>query len=274
MERASSSRALAGVAAAFVTLLVGGCGSDDAPEGSPTLSDPATPSIDARFAVSSDGRRLALRCWGDGAPTVIFDAGSGTSGIDAFATSPILGGLAQRTRVCTYDRAGLGSSDPAPSRKRALDDAVDDLHALLRAADVAGPYVMVGSSGGGFNVYHHAGRYPDDVVGLAMLDVPAGQADIPPSAVPAWNSLDNPEHMDYVAVERQMALDRLAIPSIPVTVVYATDGQSANAAEQRVWLEGSSDPELVQLTGGHVIYADQPVRVLAAIQDLLARVDE
>lgn len=62
-------------------------------------------------------------------------------------------------------------------------------------------------AGGGFDVYHHAGRYPDEVVGLVLLDVPAGQ-DIPTGEVPAWDSPENPEHMDYVAVERFMALQR------------------------------------------------------------------
>ena len=267
------SQPRAAIASALVVLAIAGCGSDDTPEGAPSTSDQSTPSIDDRFDVDSDGRQLALRCWGDGSPTLVFDAGSGASGIGEFATSPIVSWLAERTRVCTYDRAGLGASDPAPVHKRGLDDAVDDLHALLDAAEVEGPYVLVGSSGGGFNVYHYAGKHPDDVVGLVMLDVPPGQADIPPSAVPAWDSSDNPEHMDYVAVERQMATDRLPIPEIPVSVVYATGGQSASAEEQRVWLEGSSDPVLVELDGGHVIYADDPEGVRSAVEELLDSVE-
>ena len=83
----------------------------------------------------------------------------------------------------------------------------------------------------------------------------------------------NPEHMDYVAVERQMATDRLRIPEIPVSVVYATGGQSASAEEQRVWLEGSSDPVLVELDGGHVIYADDPEGVRSAVEELLDSVE-
>jgi pimeloyl-ACP methyl ester carboxylesterase len=267
------SQSRAAIASALVVLAIAGCGSDDTPEAAPSTSDQSTPSIDDRFDVDSDGRQLALRCWGDGSPTLVFDAGSGASGIGEFATSPIVSSLAERTRVCTYDRAGLGASDPAPAHKRGLDDAVDDLHALLDAAEVEGPYVLVGSSGGGFNVYHYAGKHPDDVVGLVMLDVPAGQANIPPSAVPAWDSSDNPEHMDYGAVERQMATDRLPIPEIPVSVVHATGGQSASAEEQRVWLEGSSDPVLVELDGGHVIYADDPEGVRSAVEELLDSVE-
>ena len=229
----------------------------------------ATAPPDGLFTVSDDGRRLALKCWGDGSPTVVIDAGSGSSGITEFQDQSIVRDLAARTRVCTFDRAGLGSSDPAPLRKRGLDDAADDLHALLEEADLDGPYVLVGSSGGGFDVYHHAGRYPDEVAGLVMLDVPAGQANIPADAVPAWDAVDNPEHMDYVAIERQMALERLPIRSIPVTVVTARSGQSADPEEQRIWLQGSSSPTQVVLEGGHGISVDDPAGVLAAIADVL-----
>ena len=235
-----------------------------------TAEDPlATPSVDGSFAVS-DGRELALRCYGEGSPTVVLDAGSGDAGIGAFQGLPLLEGLAQRTQVCTYDRAGLGASDPAPDRKRYLDDAAADLHELLAAAGVSGPFVLVGSSGGGFDVFHHAGRYPDEVAGLVLLDVPAGNPNFTTADVGGpWNGPGNPEHMDYVAIERQMALDRLPIPRIPVTVVTASGGQSDDPDEQKVWLEGSSKPRQVVLDGGHEIYLDDPDGVLAEIVEVL-----
>jgi pimeloyl-ACP methyl ester carboxylesterase len=115
---------------------------------------------------------------GKGSPTVIFDAGTGDPGIARVEGTIYVDVLAKRNRVCAYDRAGLGNSDPAPLPKRLLDDVAIDLHRLLESANVAPPYVLIGSSGGGFDVYHHAGRYPDDVVGLVMLDVPAGEANL------------------------------------------------------------------------------------------------
>ena len=263
------------IAAPLLVTALAGCGSgegESSGETSPSASSTiATPSIDGRFAVDEDGRKLALRCWGDGSPTVVLDAGTGTPGIAEFADSPIVQDLATRTRVCTYDRAGLGMSDAAPIRKRVLDDAADDLHELLQ--NVPAPYVLVGSSGGGFNVYQHAGRYPEEVAGLVMLDVPAGQANISPADVPAWNSADNPEHMDYASIERQMALKRLPIPSIPVTVITANAGQSADPSEQRVWLEGSSSPVQVTLDGGHAIYDYDPAGVAAEIGKVLDRAE-
>lgn len=237
-----------------------------------TADDPlANPSVEGSFPVG-DGRELAVICWGEGSPTVVLDAGSGDAGIARFQSSPMVEALAARTRVCAYDRAGLGASDPAPDKKRNLDDAARDLHDLLAAAEVPGPYLLVGSSGGGGDVFQHAGRYPDEVVGLVLLDVPKGQANLTPEDVPAWDSPENPEHMDYVAIERQMALDRLPIPPIPVTVVTASDGQSADPKEQRVWLKGSSAPRQVVLDGGHVIYEDNPEGVIVEIERMLQKI--
>jgi pimeloyl-ACP methyl ester carboxylesterase len=250
------------------------CASNDSPPvsaagASSVAPGGVAPSIDGKFEVAAD-RSLALKCWGTASPTVIFDAGTGDPGIARVDGTSYIDVLAGRNRVCAYDRAGLGSSDPAPARKRLLDDVAADLHALLGSAKIAPPYVLVGSSGGGFDVYDHAGRYPDEVVGLVMLDVPAGQANIPPSEVPAWNSTENPEHMDYVAVERQMALHRLPVRPIPVTVVTASGGQSADPKEQLVWLRGSSNPVQVVLNGGHNIFSENPSGVVAQIQKVLA----
>lgn len=242
-----------------------GCGSDE--DATPT------PSIDGRFPVDADGRELALRCWGDGTPAVVLDAGSGLAGISEFEHLPIIGGLAARTRVCAYDRAGLGSSDAPPDRKRGLDDSVGDLRTLLQAAKVSGPYVLVGASGGGFIAYHYAGRHPGEVAGLVLIDVPAPDAGIPAGAFPAWDSPQNGEHMDYAGVQRQIALKRLPIPSIPVTVITASRGISADTSEQRLWLEESSDPVHIVLDSGHAIHADDPSGVLAEIVAVLERVE-
>lgn len=242
---------------------------DSTSPASSVAPDGAAPSIDGRFKVTGE-RSLALKCWGKGTPTVVFDAGTGDPGIARVEGTSYVDVLAKQSRVCAYDRAGLGNSDPAPLRKRVSDDVAGDLHGLLESAEVAPPYVLVGSSGGGGYVYQYAGRYPADVVGLVMLDVPVGRANISPSEVPAVDSPENPEHMDYVAVEREMALHRLPIRAIPVTVVTASRGQSPDPKEQRVWLRGSSRPVQVILDGTHDIFSDDPSGVVAQIQKVLA----
>ena len=112
------------------------------------------------------GRRLNLYCMGSGEPTVLFEAG----GFDAaFTWALVQPAVATRTRACSYDRAGLGYSDPSP-RAPTPANVVDDLHALLAKAGIRGPLVLVGHSLGGFNMKLYAATYPDDVAGLVLVD--------------------------------------------------------------------------------------------------------
>ena len=139
------------------------------------LADPvAHPSIKARFAVGDGARQLALVCWGQGSPTVLLETGG--PNIEEWSGSGVVRRLAGATRVCTYDRAGTGTSDPPPDERRDADDVVDDLKALLIAADVPGPYVLVGRSFGGMIVTHFAETLPQGVVGVVILDTPAPSA--------------------------------------------------------------------------------------------------
>ncbi|MCB9665589.1 MAG: alpha/beta hydrolase [Alphaproteobacteria bacterium] len=116
--------------------------------------------------VDVGGRRLHLHCVGEGTPTVILEAG-GTSGILEYLD--LQDAVAGVTRVCAYDRAGMGWSDDAP---HALDAAslATDLEALLAAADVPGPYVVVAGSQARLTAELFARRHPDAVVGLLLLD--------------------------------------------------------------------------------------------------------
>ena len=119
--------------------------------------------------VDVGGRRLHILCKGVAAgPTVIFEAGlsqytaNSTHGTAQDAIAPF-------ARVCTYDRAGLGWSDPAPQGWTQAGMAAD-LHALLAAAGERGPYVIVAHSLGGHLARTYARTYPEDVAGLVLLD--------------------------------------------------------------------------------------------------------
>lgn len=116
--------------------------------------------------VDIGGRRLNLSCSGTGSPTVVFEAPSGSAGWAWWAVQPQVAG---RTRACVYDRAGLGFSDPSP-RAADASNAVDDLHALLQAAAIAPPYVLVGNSFGGAGAQLFAWRYPAEVSGLVLVE--------------------------------------------------------------------------------------------------------
>jgi len=95
--------------------------------------------------VDIGGRHINLRCSGSGSPTVILMAGSSSWSPLWYMTQPE---IAKRARVCAFDRASYGFSDPAP-QPQILPDTISDLRAALKAADVPGPYVLVGHSLGG-----------------------------------------------------------------------------------------------------------------------------
>lgn len=116
--------------------------------------------------VDVGGRKLHILCSGKGAPTVVLVAGGGAYSIDWALVQPK---VAERTRVCSYDRAGLGWSDPGPADET-IEQTVADLHALLRAAGEKGPYVLVGASIGGIFIQAYQRAFPGEVAGLVFTN--------------------------------------------------------------------------------------------------------
>jgi pimeloyl-ACP methyl ester carboxylesterase len=133
-----------------------------------TISDPAY-AHPQRMVDVGGGRRLNLYCVGptdSGRPTVVFESGTSyPSAVWGYVQSAI----ARRVQACSYDRAGIGFSDPS-RRPSTAANVVDDLHALLTAAGIASPYVLVGHSFGGATVRLYADTWPSDVVGMVLVD--------------------------------------------------------------------------------------------------------
>jgi pimeloyl-ACP methyl ester carboxylesterase len=113
------------------------------------------------------GHKLHISCTGSGSPTVILEAGLGQPA--AMMSGWIQPGVATATRVCAYDRAGMGWSEPAETPRDGVAIATD-LHTLLDRAEIDGPYVLAGHSSGGVYVQVFAAQYPDEVAGLVLLD--------------------------------------------------------------------------------------------------------
>jgi pimeloyl-ACP methyl ester carboxylesterase len=130
--------------------------------------------------VDVGGHRLHLYCMGGGSPTVILEAGGGNPWLAWYKVQPQ---VAKFTRVCSYDRAGLGWSDASPNPPTAIEIATE-LHTLLGNAGIAAPYVLVGHSLGGMYVRMFQRRYPGEVVGMALVDSshPDQDARFPPEA--------------------------------------------------------------------------------------------
>lgn len=116
--------------------------------------------------VDIGGYKLHLNCQGQGSPAVILDSGLGDSFISWRKVQPQ---IARFTRVCSYDRAGVGYSDSSP-RPRTSKDIAEELHTLLKNAAITGPIILVGHSMGGFNVRVFTSLYRDQVAGMVLVD--------------------------------------------------------------------------------------------------------
>jgi pimeloyl-ACP methyl ester carboxylesterase len=116
--------------------------------------------------VDVGGHRLHLHCVGKGSPTVVLDAGLGAFSLDWGAVQPE---IATSTRVCAYDRAGLGWSEPGPL-PRSPQQFADELHVLLTNAGVEGPYVLAVHSISGKTARLFASQHPNDVAGMVFVD--------------------------------------------------------------------------------------------------------
>ncbi len=118
--------------------------------------------------VDVGGYRLKLDCLGKGKPTVVLDSGLG----DILSEwQAVQGGVAEFTRVCSYDRAGYGDSDAGPMPRTSAQIATE-LNTLLKNAGEQPPYILVGHSFGGYNVRVFTGKYTQEVSGLVLVDSP------------------------------------------------------------------------------------------------------
>jgi pimeloyl-ACP methyl ester carboxylesterase len=113
-----------------------------------------------------DGHKMRIDCMGSGSPTIVLDAGLGNDGL---IWSRVQSVLAKTTRVCSYDRAGFGWSDPLPPPRDA-DHIASELHSLLMAAKVDGSIVLMGHSIAGLYIRDYASRYPASIAGLIFVD--------------------------------------------------------------------------------------------------------
>ncbi|MEP6666688.1 MAG: alpha/beta hydrolase, partial [Nocardioidaceae bacterium] len=117
--------------------------------------------------VDVGGYKLHISCTGTGSPTVVLEGGLGEPAV--MMAGWIQPAVAGTTKVCVYDRAGKGFSDPAPELQDGIAAAAA-LHTLLANAHIPGPYVLAGHSSGGPYIKVFAQQYPDQVAGMVLLD--------------------------------------------------------------------------------------------------------
>lgn len=129
--------------------------------------------------VNVDGHRMHLYCTGSGTPTLVLESGGAESYLVWGKVQP---SLSRVTRVCSYDRAGLGWSEAVPGPRDSAHVA-EQLHALLTQAGIHGPLVLMGHSAGGLYIRTYAKRFPTDIAGLVFVDAttPSGFRKLPAS---------------------------------------------------------------------------------------------
>ncbi len=221
------------------------------------------------------GYRLAMLCRGKGAPTVVMESGFGWGGS---VFSGVQTKVAKTARLCIYDRAGLGLSDPRkPPGPVPAVRVVEDLHALLMGAGIKPPYVLGGWSLGGFFVRLYTKRYPDEVLGLVTLDgTPFG---LPPP-IPGGDLIDNGAEGFYLAAADAEVAASPSLGTRPLIVLTHAVRDPPQDPLEAMWLKAekqvarlSSSSILVSADlSGHSIAADQPSLTAEAIRQVIEAV--
>ncbi len=288
-----------------------GCGSHSGHEGSGSSGDFRGP-IDI-----GNGRHLYLECRGRGSPTVILESGyhnssdpwSQSDAVAPAAGPAVLPALAGTHRVCAYDRPGtLRNSEPPTlsdrsspvAMPRTAQDVVGDLHAMLAAAHLRGPYVLVGHSLGGLFARLYAQTYPGQVSAVVFVD--AFGVEIPSLLGSDWpayrHALDAPlpQFVDSTSFE-EIDIDKSvaqvagapAFPAVPTIVLTRTEPflippnvpAEQGAKLEQAWRDAAADlvalqprtPHMVATGSDHFVQIHQPDLVVAGVTLVTQRAD-
>ena len=247
---------------------------------------------EGRLVTVADGRHVYLDCRGTGSPTVILDNGLGSG---ASGWGFVLPRIADRTRVCAYDRPGIGDSSPRPTHT--VGDTATELRQVLAQAGEVGPFVVVGMSLGGVYARVFAADHRDEVVGVVLVDAyypdwtwadgtgvdPTWLADTVAEVEATNRAIEGVESLDWPASRSE--LDDSRLDGIPLEVLaidqhlryqderIPPDMEERIIASWRDWCLSLS-PGMTTITiaerSGHIIQFDRPDVVIAAIERQIA----
>lgn len=216
--------------------------------------------------VDVGGHRLHLRCAGSGTPTVLLESALGETGGYWGWISPA---IASDTRVCVYDRAGRGWSDPASLPQDGVAVATD-LHNLLDRAQVPGPFLLVGHSSGAQYVRIFAGRYPEQVAGMVLLD---GQPAEAFDGLPSYPAFYSAFHRIYAVLPTlaRLGVGRVLVQADLDLPAAARDVQRVHHASARHYRslrdEFEELPTALAQARSFQSLGDRPLVVVTASQD-------
>ena len=252
-------------------LVAAGCSDGPAASGTSTAE-----AVGPAGMTDVGGYRLSYQCRGTGSPTVILEAGYDSGGTSTwFDLQPR---LAEFTRVCTYDRAGVGTSDPRPAADEPVTGTriASELHALLDAIGVGPPYVLVGHSYGGLLIRAYQASYPDEVAGMVLIDA-SSEPEIPIyRRLHAGTWIDGGMKVDIDEVADEVRAARLGdIPLVVLTAELIEDRwlktvpRRAAAAQARLATLSSDAIQVVVENSGHFIQDEDPAIVVEAIREVV-----
>ncbi len=225
-ERIPARAWLIGVGALGAVVLSSGCvRADSASSEAGTTVPHASPGWSEQ-KIDVGGVSIAVSCEGQGAKTVVLISGLGEDAATAWRASAVPGSVAQATRVCTYDRPGLGES-AAASTPRTVTNHVHELDALVKAGALPAPLVVVGQGYGTFIARQYAHDHIRDLAGLVLIDPPLEVIDPapPPDATPG--QLAEYDTIAELDVDLgAFGAGKLPTPPAPTIVLGVGDGPS------------------------------------------------
>ncbi len=253
-------------------------------EGTPTL-------FKGKFDVGNYD--LYINCLGTGSPTVILEAGWGD---DSSTWSLVQPEISKYTRICAYDRVGLGKSDPGPEPETYFQ-AVTELHTLLREAEIESPYILVGHSLGGMYMLQYTHRYSGEVSGLILVDSSHPDSfELSLAAMPPESPSDSESVKFYREwfstaqkdpTMRSEYLEPGSLGNLPLIVLTAPNKTRAddvpkdlNDTFNQIWLDlhkelallSSNSAHIIIQDSDHFIHHDRPDIVIDAILTMVGEV--
>lgn len=223
-----------------------------------------------------DGQKFRITILGEDEVTVLFESGMSDS-IEIWGSIP--DSVAAFARVFLYDRADIGRSDTS-RQERTIPNMVSELRSILAQEEIPPPYVLVGHSLGGFITRYFSSSYPDEVIGLLLLD---------PGPETFWNNMSKRRLKKYIKggnewyhtrfeerywqewyqlIPNLKYMESLAIPAnLPVILVTASTSDWFGVHEEII--AGFSNARHIELDGGHHIYKDHPELIVNYIYQLI-----
>lgn len=255
-------RWLGGVVALVVGLILAGTLYESVAEAADLQAYPPLGQM-----IDVGGYRLHINCTGTGSPTVVIDAGLGGWSL---TWNSVQEEVAKTTRVCTYDRAGMGYSESSPLPRTAEQFAYE-LHTLLERANIAGPYVLVGHSLGGLTVRIFVQDYPTEVAGVVLIEsmnpgqMAQSQMEIAPQTSYQPSAFSLPFLLGRIGLVRVLAEPLGLIQNLPAQTQSAYAAFAVTPRTVQEWVDEFSSVQ-VSLAQAEAVssFGDLPLIVLTA----------